>query len=50
MRRALPLMLAGVAVTWWWQHGRAPELRARTADRLKPRPRPTPSAADIHVR
>ena len=49
MRRALPLVLAGVAATWWWQKGRAPELRERTADRLRPRARPTPSAADIRV-
>ncbi len=50
MRRALPLVLAGVAATWWWQRLRTPPLRERTAKRLRaPETRPTPSAEDIHV-
>jgi hypothetical protein len=50
MRRALPLVLAGVAATWWWQRARSPALRERTAKRLRAHdPRPTPSAEDIHV-
>lgn len=50
MKRAVPLVLAGVAATWWWQRSRSPALRNRTARRLRtPDPRPTPSAEDIHV-